>query len=115
MRYPAGHADAHRNPVTHGRPCVGNSSRVDGRAHSLSHLHCSRSVGVRQYHCELFASIPSDQIAATIALAYRCRHPFEALVTRLMTVPVVIQLEVVYITDQERKRVLYPTVTAPLL
>ena len=53
---------------------MGKSGGRDGRAYSLRNLHSARAVGLRQHHGKLFASVPGNQVAGAIALAYRFRH-----------------------------------------
>jgi hypothetical protein len=92
-----GHADAHRNPVANWRCPVGKSGGRDHRAYSLSNLHSSRTVGLRQHHGKLFTSVSGNQVTGLMALA------------------VVVELKMIYITDQQRKRLMHPNVPTPLL
>ena len=71
--------------------------------------------GLRQHHGKLLASVPGNQVAGAKALVDRFGYALQAFVAGLMTLAVVVELEMIYITDEERDGLLHANVTAPLL
>ena len=77
------------------------SGRCERQIDPLTHYYSRRAAGVRQHDGELFASITCHKGSGAAAMADNRGHCFQTLVTSLMTIAIVIELEMVYITYQQ--------------